>query len=420
MKIKTVAISMLFLGIAFFTASAAGEAEAKQEGPVTIKFYGSTAQYNQDIVAGFQAANPNIKVEIVPVDFNNATQVIKTGIASGNPVDVSFYWGSAMRTFVDNGMALDLTPYLMADNKAWYNTFVQKFIDAGKFNDKWYAISYQPVIETMFYNKDIFAKYNLKVPGTVKEMMEVAAVLKNNGIYAFGTWNGMHHQMLPWTYQAYANNGVLEQATAGKLPFAGPKETPGLRQNLEMLREVYQKGYWYPGEGALTATQEQVQAAWYQGKIAMHFDANSDAGKYEKEAPFKVGSMAYPLIKEGGKYGVNVITNALFVPANAKYPDQAVKFMRYYTSPPGQEITNASGRPPSTITMQETVKNELVASILSHTRQANSVGYTHLQNLSPEIETYFKQIVSGVCAGQPIDEALAGLEALRLKLPGAK
>jgi ABC-type glycerol-3-phosphate transport system substrate-binding protein len=323
-----------------------------------------------------------------------------------------------MNTFVDDDMALDLTPYLMANNQAWYKTFVPKFIDAGLFDGKYYAVSYQPVIETLFYNKDIFDQYNLDVPKTVAELLEVLAVLKGHDIYGIGTWNGMHHQMLPWTYQIYANNGVLADATAGKLPFAGPNETPGLRQNLEMIRQIYQAGYWYPGEGALTATQDQVQAAWFQGKIAMHFDANSDAGKYETEAPFEVGAMAFPLVEAGGKYGVNVITNALFIPANAAHPKEAIEFMKFYTSPTGQAITNATGRPPSTISMQEAITNPLVNAILATTRLPNSVGYTHLQNLSPEIDVYIGKMVSAVCSGDSIDSVLAGLEALRLQAVG--
>lgn len=413
---KALALMVVALVVATPSVFATGETEGSSGKMTTIKFYGSGSQYNVDMVAQFESATPNIKVEIVPIDFNNAAQIIKTGIASGNPVDVSFFWGSAMRTFVDDGMAHDLTPYLMAKSKEWYNTFVQKYIDAGRFNGKYYAVSYQPVIETMFVNMDIFKKYNLKIPATWDEFLKVCEMLKQNGIYGIGTWNGMHHQMLPWAYQIYANNGVLEDATAGRLPFAGPNETPGLRQNLEMIRDVYQKGYWYPGEGALTATQDQVQAAFYQGKIAMHFDANSDAGKYEAGAPFEVGTMAYPLVRAGGKYGVNVITNALFIPSNAAHKEEGVKFIKFYTSPAGQAITNASGRPPSTMAMQESVTNPLVKAILATTRRSDSVGYSHLQNISPEVDTYItKMLISSVCSGDSIDSVLAGLEELRLK-----
>src|SRR5699024_2527086 len=93
--------------------SEAATSEASDSGEVTtIRFYGSDADYNRNIIAGFEAENPDIKVEIVPVDFDNAEQVIKTGIASGDPVDVSFFWGSQINAFTEDDMALDLTPYL--------------------------------------------------------------------------------------------------------------------------------------------------------------------------------------------------------------------------------------------------------------------------------------------------------------------
>ena len=50
-------------------ADTTAAAEAAKSGEVTtIRFYGSDSEYNQNIVAGFQAENPDIKVEIVPVD----------------------------------------------------------------------------------------------------------------------------------------------------------------------------------------------------------------------------------------------------------------------------------------------------------------------------------------------------------------
>lgn len=89
--------------------SQSAEVQGTSGDVTTIRFYGSDGEYNQNIVAGFEAENPDIKVEIVPVDFDNAEQVIKTGIASGDPVDVSFFWGTQINTFTEDGMALDLT-----------------------------------------------------------------------------------------------------------------------------------------------------------------------------------------------------------------------------------------------------------------------------------------------------------------------
>jgi ABC-type glycerol-3-phosphate transport system substrate-binding protein len=98
-----------------------------------------------------------------------------------------------------------------------------------------------------------------------------------------------------------------------------------------------------------------------------------------------------------------------------KNKEAAVTFMKFYTSPTGQAITNDSGRPPSTKLMQESVQNPLVKEILAHTRIANSVGYEHLQNISPAVNDYIHDIIGEVVSGGSIDEALAKLEKLRLE-----
>lgn len=219
-------------------ASTAGEAgqnsagsETTAEGDVTtIRFYGSDADYNRNIIAGFEAENPDIKVEIVPVDFDNAEQVIKTGIASGDPVDVSFFWGSQISAFVDDGMALDLTAYLTENDNEWLNTFVPAYIDSGKVGDSYYAVAYQPVIETIFYNKDLFAQYNVEEPKTWDELVEACKIFAENGVYGVGNWSGQNHQLLQFAYQYMANDGTLEEYTAGEGDFT---KCEGLKTCLE-------------------------------------------------------------------------------------------------------------------------------------------------------------------------------------------
>ncbi|GHV26928.1 sugar ABC transporter substrate-binding protein [Clostridia bacterium] len=386
---------------------------AAGESVTTIRFYGSDSEYNQKIVAGFELENPDIKVEIVPINFDAAEQVIKTGIASGNPVDVSFFWGTQISAFTSSDMAYDLTDDLKADDGAWYNTFVPAIIDGGKVNDRYYAISYQPVIETIFYNVDLFAEAGLEIPTTWDEMVAACEVFKGMGAYGIGNWSsGQNHQLLQYAYQYMANDGTLELYTSGQGDFT---QSEGLRKCLENWKGVYDAGYWYPGEGALTSTKDQTQAAWYQGKIAMLYDAGSNAGLYQTECPFEVGIMKFPYVEADGAYAVNVVTNALFIPANAKNVDEAVRFIKYYTSDAGIAEIIESGRLPSTIAMQGFVEDQLMRDLLQTTVGDNVVGYTHIQNISPEISSFLTfDLVGGVCMGTTVDEMLQQLEDLRL------
>lgn len=391
--------------------SAAGTEASKSGEVTTIRFYGSDSEYNQNIVAGFEKENPDIKVEIVPVDFDNAEQVIKTGIASGNPVDVSFFWGSQINAFTEDNMAYDLTPYLTENNQEWLNTFVPAYIDSCKVDGKYYAVSYQPVIETIFYNKDLFTQYNVKVPETWDELVEACKVFKENGVYGIGDWNGQNHQLLQFAYQYMANDGTLEEYTTGKGDFT---KNEGLKKCLENWKSVYEAGYWYPGEGALTSTKDQTQAAWYQGKIAMLFDAGSNAGEYEKNCSFSFGILPFPGVEEGGKYALNTVTNALFIPANAKHPEEAVRFMKYYTSDKGIEEIIKSGRLPATVSMQDKVESQVLKDLLATTTQDNVVGYKQMQGLSSEINSFLQNDLMGmVCSGTSVEDALQQLEDLR-------
>ncbi|MEG1926226.1 MAG: sugar ABC transporter substrate-binding protein [Ruthenibacterium sp.] len=395
--------------------SAAGStvsAPAASGEATTIRFYGSDGEYNQNIVKGFEAENPDVKVEIVPVDFDNAEQVIKTGIASGDPVDVSFFWGTQINAFTADDMALDLTSYLTENNNEWLNTFVPAYVEGGMVDDKYFAVAYQPVIETMFYNKALFEQYDVKVPTTMDELMTACETFKANGIYGIGDWSGQNHQMLQFAYQYMANDGTLADYVAGKGDFT---KCDGLKQCLTNIKTMYDKGYWYPGEGALTSTKDQTQAAWYQGKVAMLFDAGSNAGEYEKNCEFEVDVMPFPYVADGGKYAVNVVTNSLFIPANAKHPEEAIRFMKYYTSDAGIQCIIDSGRLPATLSMQDKVASPLMKNLLATTVGDNVVGYKQMQGISSEINAYLQNdLIGAVCTGTSVDDAMQQLEDLRL------
>ncbi|WP_347062581.1 ABC transporter substrate-binding protein, partial [Hungatella hathewayi] len=216
---------------------------------------------------------------------------------------------------------------------------------------------------------------------------------------------------LQFAYQYMANDGTLEEFVSGKGDFT---QCEGLKKCLENWKSVYDAGYWYPGEGALTSTKDQTQAAWYQGKVAMMFDAGSNAGEYTKNSEFEVGILPFPYVAEGGKYALNTVTNALFIPANAKHPEEAVRFMKYYTSDAGIEEIIKSGRLPATISMQDKVDSQILKDLLATTVGDNVVGYKQMQGLSSEINSFLQNDMIGmVCSGTSVEDTLQQLEDLR-------
>ena len=196
------------------------------------------------------------------------------------------------------------------------------------------------------------------------------------------------------------------------------EELRNAKENLEIVKGFYDKGYWYPGQGALTATKEQVQAAFYQGRIAMLFDAASNAGTYEQNADFQIDVIKTPLVEEEYPYTVNVVTNALFIPANAKHPEEAVEFIKFYTTDAAIEEIIKSGRLPSTKSMQDAFDDPVLVHLM--TNSADAIGYQHLQNLSSEMASYLQNdIISSVCSGiMTIDQAVERAEELRLDAIG--
>ncbi len=394
------------------TSGQATEKSTESQEPVEIKFYGSDAEYNQNIVAGFEETHPGITVEIVPIDFGNAEQIIKTGIASGDPVDVSFFWGTAISTFVDADMALDLTPYLEENNGEWKNTFVESYLDGSKINGKYYAIPYQPVLENMFYNKALFKQYDREIPMTWDEFIEFAEELKKDGIYATAIQNDYHHQMLNFAYQYMLDAGLnMDDVAAGKVSFV---DNPGFKECLTMIKNLYENNYWYPGEGALTTSSDEVKAAFYQGKVATIYGASALIKELSDGAEFEVGAMTHPLINEDGIPCVNVLTNALFIPYNAHNAEEGIAFMKYYTSPDGGlKETVATWRPPSVKNMDVSIPQLKEIQKLT---EGEVFSYKQINQLSPEMNSYIgKELVSSVCTGVSVDEAVQKLEDMRIE-----
>ena len=139
----------------------------------------------------FQAKYPEITVDMSVVNANDLSTVTQTRLAA-NDVDVVDMFGFAnasqpymknvtppnWQTLIEAGLLMDLTDQPFVKN---YDAAAVK--DAGSYNGKVYEVNLGRVSYSgIYYNKDMFAANNVKVPTTWSELVAACDAFKKANI----------------------------------------------------------------------------------------------------------------------------------------------------------------------------------------------------------------------------------------------
>jgi ABC-type glycerol-3-phosphate transport system substrate-binding protein len=296
----------------------------------TVKFYGKIVEYSsgEPITAALtEALKDRYKVECLQVDWGNLDQVIRTGIASGQPCDIYNYWTQSMNSYIQDGMALDLASYLDANNGEWRKTFNSNLLKIAEFDGKVYNIPITSNFPTLLVNVDLFKQAGIEVPQkwTWDEFLSVCKRLKDQGIFPFANPND--NQKQDWLFSNGVlslgkDKGLLEDLAAGKVPCTDPL----FREALNKTKDLYDKGYMYPGEGAVSLTTDESRAAFSQGKVAISAELAAGIVSVIAAAPFEITVVEWPSM--GSESVTMGGCDGLFIPSNVANPDAAVAVIK--------------------------------------------------------------------------------------------
>jgi raffinose/stachyose/melibiose transport system substrate-binding protein len=159
-----------------------GPGEGDPNGKVTMSFWhnattGDGKAFWDKTVADFQAANPNVKIEIQSIQNEDMDGKLQTALNSGDAPDVFLQRGGGkMAAMVKAGQLMDITGSITADTK--------KVISDGSFkaqtiDNKIYAMPVAVLPGGFFYSKDLFAKAGIaQTPTTLAELQAAVDKLK--------------------------------------------------------------------------------------------------------------------------------------------------------------------------------------------------------------------------------------------------
>ena len=173
---KKTALAVL-LALIFLIPGCLGDEEEVQfsisdEGPITLEVWHTFAAESKEeetftnAVREFEAANPNITVEITMVPFGNADQLFLTAAQGGQAPDLmrlsSDQLGSIGEVRVDGYPLLeDLRPHLTPMERSQFDS---RALDAMRYGEALYGVPASQDCLSLIYNKDLFDARGLDYP----------------------------------------------------------------------------------------------------------------------------------------------------------------------------------------------------------------------------------------------------------------
>lgn len=274
-----------------------------------------------------------IKVNFEIYEFQEAINKVQISAAGGGgDIDVICYRPvQETTTWYENGYFEVLNDYIEAAGDDYnYNDFFESAREATQVDGNIVGIPYLMEGEILWYNKDLFEKYDVEVPTTFDELLEVAEACydpDNNsyGIALRGEGNGAVTQFSGFLY-GFGGDFYDEEGNA-------TMNTPEALAALEYYAKLIQYG---PDGMAALGQTESVN--WFnQGLTAMRIDAYSQTFNHtdpeQSTISDKVGYAMFPEGPIGESTPYNTVAWAYGISSSSQNKEAAWEFIKWISSP---------------------------------------------------------------------------------------
>ncbi|HEY9595561.1 MAG TPA: extracellular solute-binding protein [Spirochaetia bacterium] len=306
----------------------------------------------------FQARYPDITVNVSVVKADELATSTQTRLTA-NDVDVVDMFGFAQgvqpfmknadkpnwQALIEAGLLMDLTGQAFLK---YYDTAALK--DAGSFNGKVYEVNTGRYAFTgVFYNKDLFAKYNVKVPTTWSELVAACNTFKRNKVAPMTIGGKDGWPVLVAGYgillSAYPDQAALVKGLwTGTIKWNDAKSVAMWKKMQVMSRDMFE-------QGSSGIAFDAAPGRFAAGLAAMYPAGSWDAPAIESANPklrfgyFPMPGSDNPADNKylAGKYDVGWV-----VAAQTKNRDAALKWLAMFSEPANyQAYVDATGIMPT-------------------------------------------------------------------------
>ncbi|MDR0600032.1 MAG: sugar ABC transporter substrate-binding protein [Treponema sp.] len=327
----------LILAVCLFAGCSKTDQSKAGEGPVTIKVavWDTTLNpYYAELVKGFEASQPDIKVEVIDTPQADYTQKLSVMLNGGSDVDA--FWikdGDTTKGLSNRGQLADLSAYIKRDGVdiSAYKGLAERFI----IDNKTVALPASTSYYVLFYNKDIFDKAGIPYPSndmTWTRWEQLAGQLTSGS--GAGKIYGAHFHTWPACVQNWAVQDGKHTIVDTDYSFMKPYYEMALRmQNAGVVMDF----------GSLKAGNIAYANAFMKGNVAMipmgfwlAATINDRIKKGEASIRWGVAALPHP---EGVPAGWTVgSVTPIAINQASKNKDAAWEFLKFVTGGQGAAI----------------------------------------------------------------------------------
>ncbi|MBS4760151.1 MAG: sugar ABC transporter substrate-binding protein [Clostridium sp.] len=303
-----------------------------------IKFSSWGSQTETDLLKPlfkkFEKENPEIKIEFVHIP-QNYFQKLHLLFASNLAPDVVFINNYFAPKYVKAELLEDLSPYF--DKKDYFEKSYQGF----EFDGKIYAIPRDVSNVVVYYNKDLFKKYNVPLPAqnwSMKEYVEAAKKLTKdtNNDGKTDLWGTSFEKDIIYWLPFLLSNGASILSEDGET--IKITDTNAL-DSIDFYSSLVNKYKIAPSKSdnaSLTMAQ-----LFLQKRLAMHISGRWLVPKYREEADFDWDIALFPSGTKGSV--VNIDASGYALSKSSQHKEEAIKFIQFISSKNSLEELSKSG-----------------------------------------------------------------------------
>jgi sn-glycerol 3-phosphate transport system substrate-binding protein len=375
----------LLLSLIAASAYAQGKTELTFYYPIAVG--GPLTKVIDNLVAGFEKENPNVKISAVYAgNYDDARIKALAAQKAGQPAQMSVLFSIDIYELLEQDLIVPFDDMATsAADKAWLKSFYPALMANGTYKGKVYGIPFQRSTIVMYWNKDAFKDAGLdpeKPPTNWNEMRTMAAKLvKKDAGGNVSRWG----VMVPstgyayWMFQAFAreNGQDLMNPEGNRTNFAHPDVVSALEYwvNLGRKDRVMPEG---------TVEWGTLRQNFVEGKTAIMWHTTGNLTAVKDNAKFPFGVAMLPASKQRGSPtgGGNWYIFKKSTPAERK---AAFEFIKWVTAPErAAEWSIATGYVAVSPAAYETPK---LKTYVSEFPQA-AVARDQLKFATPELSTF--------------------------------